>query len=185
MVLGYNTNITRDREAGFAMTDKELRKLKRAELLEMLIEQGKVMEELREQLEIANKKLTDRRIMIDQSGSIAEASLQLNGVFEAAQAAAQQYLENVEKLSGRQEQICADMDRETRERCEAMEQETKRRCETMERETKQRCDAMDLEAKKSVEERWNELSSRLENFYNEHKDLRKLLEIAGGTQAGE
>lgn len=45
-------------------------------------------------------------IKINQAGSIAEASLQLNQVFEAAQQAAEQYLENIRSLSGRQEQVC-------------------------------------------------------------------------------
>ena len=81
------------------MTDKELKKLKRIELLEMLIEQSKENEELKRQLEEANKKLESRDIMIKQSGSIAEAALKLNGVFEAAEKAAKQYLENVKRIS--------------------------------------------------------------------------------------
>ena len=92
------------------MTEKELRKLNRAELLEMLIAQSKEVEELRAQVSELKKKLDDREICLDQAGSIAEASVLLNGVFEAAQAAAQQYLENIQMLSGRQEQICAEME---------------------------------------------------------------------------
>ena len=81
------------------MTDKELRKLKRVELLEMLIEQSKENEELKRQLKEAEEKLESREIMLRQSGSIAEAALKLNGVFEAAQKAAEQYLENVKRVS--------------------------------------------------------------------------------------
>ena len=99
------------------MTEKDLRKLNRAELLEMLIAQGKEMEELRAQMDKMQRKLDDRQIHLNRAGSIAEASLQLNGVFEAAQAAAQQYLENIRMLSERQEQICTEMERKTKERC--------------------------------------------------------------------
>lgn len=81
------------------MTDKELRKLSRAELLEMLIEQIEENESLRSQLNEANEKLNDRKIIIESSGSIAEAALRLNGVFEAAEKAAEQYLENVRRAS--------------------------------------------------------------------------------------
>jgi transposase-like protein len=80
------------------MTDRELRKLKRAELLEMLLDSRKENEELKRQLREANIKLNDRRIMLDKAGSIAEAALQLNDVFELAQKAADQYLENVKKI---------------------------------------------------------------------------------------
>jgi hypothetical protein len=81
------------------MTDKELRKLKRTELLEMLLDSRKENEELKRQLREANIKLNDRKIMLNQVGSIAEAALQLNDVFAAAQKAADQYLENVKQIA--------------------------------------------------------------------------------------
>lgn len=81
------------------MTDKELRKLNRKDLLEMLIQQGKELEELRTQLNEAQERLKDRRITVDKAGSIAQAALQLNGVFEAAQKAADQYLENLRMIN--------------------------------------------------------------------------------------
>lgn len=77
------------------MTDKELRKLRRGELLEMLLEQTKENERLKKQIADLEAQLEDRKIILKQSGSIAEAALKLNGVFEAAQKAAEQYLENV------------------------------------------------------------------------------------------
>lgn len=81
------------------MTDKELRKLSRAELLEMLLIQSKEVEKLHIELDEANQKLNDRKILLENSGSIAEAALKLNKVFEAAQIAADQYLENVKQLA--------------------------------------------------------------------------------------
>ncbi|MDY4970951.1 MAG: DNA repair protein [Lachnospiraceae bacterium] len=89
-----------DKKKGAAMTDKELHKLKRAELLEMLIEQQKELLDVKQRLEEAEKKLKSRDLVISRAGSIAEAALQLNGVFEAAQKAADQYLANVKKLAG-------------------------------------------------------------------------------------
>lgn len=82
------------------MTDKELRKLSRAELLEMLLEQTKRIEALKAELELKNRELENRRIMIEKAGSIAEASLRLNEVFEAAQKAADQYLYNIKLAAG-------------------------------------------------------------------------------------
>lgn len=49
--------------------------------MEMLFEQSKEVESLRAQLANANARLGDRRILIGNAGSIAEAALQLNGVF--------------------------------------------------------------------------------------------------------
>ena len=80
------------------MTDKELHKLKRSELLEIMTEQGKEIERLQKCLTEAEEKLHDRRIVMEKAGSIAEAALQLNQIFETAQRAADQYLESVRQL---------------------------------------------------------------------------------------
>lgn len=77
------------------MIEKEIRRLSRADLLELLIDQTREMNELRARLAAAEKELESRRIALDTAGSIAEAALKLNGVFEAAQAACNQYLENL------------------------------------------------------------------------------------------
>ena len=81
------------------MTEKEFRKLSRLELLAILTEQSRRIEELSQKLEEAEKKLQSRKLQIEKAGSIAEASLQLNRLFEAAQAAADQYLENVRYIN--------------------------------------------------------------------------------------
>ena len=84
-----------DRKDYTAMTEKELRRLSRMDLLEMLLEQSREVERLQKELETVKTQLSDRRIMEQEAGSIAEASLKLNKVFEAAQQAADQYLENI------------------------------------------------------------------------------------------
>ena len=61
------------------MTEKELRKLNRYELLEMLLAQGKKLERLEREL--------------------AEAAMRLNRVFEAADSAAKEYLSNMELIA--------------------------------------------------------------------------------------
>lgn len=142
------------------MTEKELQKLKRADLLEILVEQGKEIENLRAEKEALQKKLEDRTISIDKAGTIAEAAFQLNGVYDAVNRAAAQYLENIMSLSERQEALCAKM----------------------EQETKEKCDAMIAEAEKGVEERWADISRRLEAFYEAHKGLRELLSVFGKSQ---
>ena len=90
------------------MTAKELKKLRRSELLEMLLARTEEVERLQAELAEANRKLDDRTILIETSGSIAEASLKLNGVFEAAQAAAEQYLKNIERMTLGDEKIAEE-----------------------------------------------------------------------------
>ena len=90
------------------MTDKDLKRLRRDELLEMLIAQSKRTEQLERELEEARAALQSRDIFLEETGSIAEAALRINGVFEAAQAAAQQYLDNIRRISGVQPEAAAE-----------------------------------------------------------------------------
>jgi len=77
---------------------KELKKMSRKDLLEILVLQSKKIDELTLELENANKVLKSRDILIKESGSIAEASLKLNKIFEIAQETADLYLDNIKKL---------------------------------------------------------------------------------------
>lgn len=113
------------------MTEKELKKLSRADLLELLLNEKRENEKLNSEIEKLTKQLENRTIKIQKAGSIADASLQLNGVFEAAQEAAEQYLENIRLSIGKQKKYCKQMEKETVEKCKALEEETKKRCEEM------------------------------------------------------
>lgn len=146
------------------MTEKEMKKLSRTDLLRMLIDQGEEMQVLKEELEKAKAEISEREIKLTEAGSIAEAALKINGVFEAAQAASQQYLENVKHLSERQDALARIKERETREKCERQILETK-----------EKCDAMIAKAEKESKVYWEDVSKRLEKFYNEHIGLRELL----------
>lgn len=79
------------------MTEKELKKLNRYQLLELLILQTERADKLQEKLQEAEQALQDRALELSRLGSIAEASLQLGGVFRAAQEAADIYLDAVRK----------------------------------------------------------------------------------------
>lgn len=77
------------------MNEKELRRLNRSELLEMLIAQTKKTERLEKELAEATKSLEERELNIREAGTMAEAALRLNNIFEAADKAAAEYLESI------------------------------------------------------------------------------------------
>ena len=142
------------------MTEKELRKLNRAELLELLLELSRENEALQAQLKQTEAALSDRRLQMEEAGSIAEAALRLSGIFEAAQKAADQYLSSVSERTARQEEICI----------------------RMEAETKRKCDEMVERARLDSQRYWDEISRRMEDFYNAHAGLRELLAVGSTTQ---
>ena len=77
------------------MTDKELRHLRRADLIDIIYELEKQGDEKDVQIKELQAVLEERTLRISNAGSIAEVALNINGVFEAAQAAADQYLLSV------------------------------------------------------------------------------------------
>ena len=98
------------------MIQQELKKLSRTDLIEMM-------------LNLSREKLADRMIKVESAGSLAEAALTLSGVFEAAQNAAEVYLENLRQRSEQQDLICAQMELQTREKCDRMMEAAKKQVE--------------------------------------------------------
>ena len=78
---------------------KKIKKLKRIDLLEILLAQSKRIDELEEELAETKCQLLSKKIRIREIGTLAEASLQLNHIFEDADAAARQYLHNIRRLN--------------------------------------------------------------------------------------
>ena len=81
------------------MNEDQLKKLKRKELLEILVNQSKEIDRLEGELKKAWDKVAEREVIISQSGSLAEASLAIYDVIGNAQKAADLYLENVKRMA--------------------------------------------------------------------------------------
>ena len=146
------------------MTDKELRRLSRSELLEMLIAQTEENDRLKIRLEQAEAQLRDRRIAIDKAGSLAEAALSLNGVFQAAEAAAQQYLENIQRISGQQDALCRALK------------------ETAEKETaqiRQEAQAYSQKVHAEADAYWKQVAARAAKLLEDQNSLRDMVNSAG------
>ena len=85
------------------MTDQQLKRLNRSKLLQMLLEIERENETRRARNKELEEKMRKRELQLAESGSIAEAALKLNGIFEAAQKAADQYVYNVQRRAAQQE----------------------------------------------------------------------------------
>lgn len=182
------------------MTDRELKKLNRAELLEMMIALTKENEELKNKIEAQQQQLDDKNLSISTAGSIAEASLKVNGIFEAAQAAAEQYLMNIRN----QEQICKGMQLEAEAKAAqtvAMAEEKAARTvaeaqasvadkitEAEAKAAKTLTDAeinakmLTMRAQTEANSYWETVSKRLEAFYEEHQSLKSMLSYSDRTK---
>ena len=79
--------------------NNSLKKMSRKDLIEVLLLQNEQISELENEVNSMKELLNKREIIISEAGSIAEASLKLNDVFETAQKAADQYLESIKKMN--------------------------------------------------------------------------------------
>ena len=93
------------------MTEKELKRLGQSELCELVAAQGKKIERLEEELADAKQKLEDREVTLSSCGTLAEAALKLNGIFEDADRAAEQYLESLRDREAEADSIIEDANR--------------------------------------------------------------------------
>ena len=75
----------------------DLTKLKKNDLLEIMLRQSEEIDSLRAEVADLKSQLQSKEIKIATSGSIAEASLKLSKIFEEAQYAADLYLANIRK----------------------------------------------------------------------------------------
>lgn len=123
------------------MTDMLLENLSREELLDLALAQQRQIEALQQQLA--------QQTAADEAGSIAQAALQLSGVFEKAQQAADVYLENVAAMKLR---------RETEDAARLAQ-------------TEARCRDMVAQARESAAYYWDALQQKIEEALASHADL--------------
>ena len=109
------------------MKTKDLKKLTRTELLEMLLHQVEENEELRRQVDELQAELDSRALVMQQSGSMAEAALKLNGVFDQAQQAADDYLRTLQLANAEPEAYSRKIRQEALDEADAIIAEARSR----------------------------------------------------------
>ena len=80
------------------MTDKEFKRLNRAQLIDIIYQLQLKQEELIAENEKLSTALEDKRLRLSKAGNIAEAALEIHNVMQAAQHAAVHYLEEIRLL---------------------------------------------------------------------------------------
>jgi hypothetical protein len=97
----YNTLKSKKYEAERtvrSMKEQSVRRLSRKELLEILVTQSKQIEELEAKLQDAQRQLERRELILQEAGTMAEAAMKLNHLFEDADAACRQYVESFQAM---------------------------------------------------------------------------------------
>ena len=80
------------------MTDKEFKRLNRAQLIDIIYQFQLKIDTLTEQKQELERELADKRLRLDNAGNIADAALEINDCFRSAQNAAEQYLNEIKAI---------------------------------------------------------------------------------------
>ncbi|MGM9976165.1 MAG: hypothetical protein ACI32G_04460 [Bulleidia sp.] len=142
------------------MADNNLSRLTRKELLELLVKISEENDALHQRVQELEKKLSDRTISLSNAGSIAEAALKMNDVFEAAQKSADDYLYNVRILGNKYLTLCEKRYNEADEIRKQAEEDARR----MKEDTRNEIDA-----------RYNAIETKLKYVYDDYLELQKIL----------
>lgn len=91
------------------MISKELRKLSRRELMDIIYQMKKNEQKLQEEIGSLQEALQDKRIRLAEAGSISEAAASITNVFSAAQKTADLYLHEISCMKEETEKECVKM----------------------------------------------------------------------------
>ena len=104
--------------ANFNMIGKELKKLGRSELIDIIYQLKKNEQEKQEQIAAMEEALMEKRIRISVAGSIAEAATDITQIFSVAQRTADLYLREIASMKEATEKECAAMVKEAERKAE-------------------------------------------------------------------
>ncbi len=144
--------------------------LSKNEMMMVMHDQEQEIEKLKAQVEELHTKLDGYEIKINESGSLAEASAKVSGLFEAAQLTVDTYLANMKRRDEEAEAVFADVQKQAEQIIAEAEDVAAKRLT-----------AADAE----IEEKWAVIESRLLVMYESHKGLRELVESGIFTIPGK
>ena len=142
------------------MMKNDAKNLRRSDLLELLIEQTEENQRLMNKITQLETKLSERVIVMEQAGSIADAALGLTDVFAQAQDSADRYLESirrklteaedaVRRAQGEAKQIrrsaeeeAQELTRQTREKAEQIRRSAEEEAQELTRQTQEKAQAL-------------------------------------------
>ena len=102
--------------AAYPMVSKELKKLSRRELVDIIYQLKQNEEQMQAELAAAQEALQDKRMRLSMVGSIAEAAVSVSNIFNSAQTAADLYLQEIACMKQDAETECARMINEAKQK---------------------------------------------------------------------
>ena len=157
------------------MTEQDLKKLRREDLIEIIYKLQENEQQLNEKLEAAQKQLNDKNLKISESGSIAEATARLNGLFEAAQATADDYVAQVRLKNADAETQRETMLAEATQKADQLVKDASGKADRILSDAEAQADAQRRQAEEETQRRWETFQSEAQKLISAHAELEALL----------
>lgn len=135
--------------------------LSKNEMMMVMHDQEQEIERLKAKVAELQATINNYEIKVEESGTLAEASAQINNLFEVAQATVETYIENMRKREEKSEALLADVQKQAESIISDAEDVAQKRLA-----------AADVE----IDEKWAVIESRLLVLYESHKGLKELVE---------
>ena len=113
------------------MISKELKRLSRRELVDIIYQLKKNEQKLQEDMAALEESIQEKRIRISVAGSIAEAAMDITNIFSTAQRTADLYLREISYMKTSAEEECSNMLAKAKETAAQMLADSKQQCEDM------------------------------------------------------
>ena len=173
------------------MADRELRQMHRAELIEIIYALKQGEDQLKAQNAALTAQLQDRQLRLEKAGSIAQAALELNNVFAAAQAAADDYLHSVQASLADTDAAANTLSQARSEARRILEQaqsdadilkvQTQQECDALTAAAEQKrtqteadCKAMVEQAEQEVQQRWQAFDRKVNDLLDQYRSTDSL-----------
>lgn len=159
------------------MAGKELRHMSRGELIDVIYALKKQQEELAAENEELRQQLSQRELKLQKAGSIAEAAMSLNQVFEAAQQAADQYLQSVYANCGDAEEMAKGILADANAQAQKALEEARRQSEALlsqaraeKAQTEQECKDLRQKTEEETKARWDAFERRVGDLFMSYQN---------------
>ena len=156
------------------MADRELRRMHRAELIEILYALKQSEDQLKAQNAALTAQLQDRQLRLEKAGSIAQAALELNNVFAAAQAAADDYLHSVQASLADTDAAAANTLSQARSEARRILEQAQADAEQKRTQTEADCKAMVEQAEQEVQQRWQAFDRKANDLLDQYRSTDSL-----------
>ena len=152
------------------MTDKEFKRLNRAQLIEIIYQFQMKVDTLTEQNQELERELADKRLRLNNAGNIADAALEINDCFRSAQNAAEQYLNEIKAIREETEAQRHRILSETQEQRERVLSETQEERQRIIAEAQAEAEVIIAGSKKARDDYDAAIETILEEYGQSHSD---------------